>query len=112
MVLVDYIEDRNRLRVVFPFDRRSVEAVKTISGRKYSPREKGGPAWEIPANIRYARRLREIFGDMLRLTDAASEWGKSQISVESDLRRYGGAADASLSVLPAELPDLFEFVSS
>lgn len=112
MVTVDYIEATNRLKVAFPYDVRAIDAIKTISGRRFVPEHKGGPYWEIPANIRFARRLRDIFGESLRLTDAAASWGETQISREVDLRSLGGAADADLKILPTELPALADFISA
>lgn len=109
--LVDYNRDKHRLLVIFPYNPQAVDAVKGIAGRKFVDKHSGGPLWELPATLRAAKAVRQIFGDSLQLTEAAKEWGREEARKEANLLAVAGADDAELKNLPIENPRLFEFIS-
>jgi SNF2 family DNA or RNA helicase len=104
--------DGPRLKVEFGYNPIAIDAIKQISGRKFVPKDRGGPHWTIPANMRNARRLRDIFGEQLRLTDEAKAWGRNARNAEEKLLSVAGADDAQLERLPTLAPDLFGLVST
>lgn len=111
--VVDYVEGESRLWVRFPYDESAKEAIKQgIQGRKFVPKDEGGPAWTVPATLMNARKLREIFGSGLKLTTRAIEWGRVMAGAERNLLDVAGADDAELVRLPEENPALYEFISS
>jgi Zierdtviridae DNA helicase len=103
-------EDGKRIEVHFPYSPDAVEAVKTVGGYKFVPREKGGPHWTIPKDMQSAKELREAFGDGLELGDAVTAWGLEERARTRNLESLAKADAADLTVLPEVLPELNEFL--
>jgi SNF2 family DNA or RNA helicase len=90
-------EKGNRINVHFKYDPAAVEGVKAIQGRKFVPREDGGPFWTVPLDLDSARALRDTFGPGLQLGDAIKAWGREQVKTERRLGVVADADDAKLS---------------
>jgi hypothetical protein len=93
--------------VTFEFDPRVVEAVKGVPGRKFVPKEKGGPAWRLPLDLTSARGLRAALGAALVLRPALRAWGQDRVGAEQELSSLALVDAAPLEVLPGKLPELW-----
>lgn len=105
-----FIEDKELIRVEFPFDRDLLKAVKSIEGARFVPQNKGGPYWTVPKDMEIARRLRRRFGSDITFSRAMKEWGEAEIEAEETLIKLAMADDGELSVLPDVLPEMFELL--
>lgn len=103
-------ETRDRIAVHFPYDPQAVKLIKTVGGRSFVPKEKGGPFWTVPLNLEAARRLREAFGDGLQLGDGLRAWGHDQVQRERNLSGLSIADDADLDVLPGANPLIWDII--
>lgn len=97
----------NKMRVTFDFDPTIVAVVKEIPGRKFVPKDKGGPCWELPLDLATGRVLRQKFGDNLVLKPSLVEWGQQQVQRENELAGLATATGAKLQRLPDVLPGLW-----
>ncbi len=86
-VLADLAESGQAIDVRFPYHPGRVVAIKEIPGRRFIPKDKGGPMWRVPLDLTTGRRLREAFGGDLQLGDALRRWGID----ERDKQRNLGA---------------------
>jgi SNF2 family DNA or RNA helicase len=77
--------DGKRIRVSFPYSNEAVAAIKDVPGRRFVPRDKGGPHWNVPLNMDTARRLRECFGAALAADEALLDWGRQELQKERNL---------------------------
>lgn len=92
----------NRLIVRFPYNYNDVKAVKTIKGRRHA-KTKG--YWTVPANVKAARALREVFGRRMVLGPMMRDWAYAEVQAERKLRRLQQADDAPLKHVPQILED-------
>lgn len=97
----------NRIAVYFKFDRWAIDQVKKIPGARFKNGEK---YWTIPLDLLSARKLRELFDDLLILSPQLTKWGWQQVAYERNLTSLGAAGDAELARLPTVLPDLFKLL--
>lgn len=89
----------NRIEVFFPYSPDAVEAIKEVPGRRFHDIEREGRKmkfWSVPADLDAARRLRNTFGDGLRLGDGVRQWGIEERRRHTVLDRIQGADDAGL----------------
>jgi SNF2 family DNA or RNA helicase len=103
-------EDEKRIEVFFRYSPAAVEAIKTVPGYKFVPKEKGGPHWTIPKDMLSARALRDAFGEPLELGAAVEAWGREARANSRNLQRLAKSDDADLVELPQVLPELAEFL--
>jgi len=102
-VFAELSEDRERIEVHFRYDRALVERIKSVPGKRFVPRDKGGPYWTVPATLLSGKRLRETFGEGLVLGDAVKAWGREQVQLEGNLRALHTAEDAELERVPERI---------
>lgn len=100
----------NRIEVRFEYDPRLVQAVGDISGARYQPPAKGGPAWLLPLTLDSGRMLREACPEMV-LSEALRQWGMGEARKELLLLELAGADDAQLHRLPNNHPSLHAWIS-
>lgn len=81
-----------------------------IPGRKFVPKDKGGPHWTVPLDITCAEKLRSIFGNGLVLGDAVRAWGQEARANSRNLTKLATSDTAELEVLPEVLPELNDFM--
>jgi SNF2 family DNA or RNA helicase len=103
-------EKGKRIEVHFSYSPDAVEAIKTIAGHKFVPRDKGGPYWTIPKDMQCAKELRQVFGNDLQLGDAVTAWGLEERARTRNLESLAKADSADLVVLPEVNPELNEFL--
>jgi SNF2 family DNA or RNA helicase len=101
----------DRCAVYFRYSVPAYEAIKRVPGARFVPRDKGGPFWQLPLDIAAMRRLRQEFGDGLRLGDAVKAWGREAVSKEQTLRGLAAAEDVPIDdlLIAKKLPDLAEW---
>lgn len=92
-----------RIEAVFPYDPKLVSSIKRINGRRWVPSDK---VWTLPLDLDTCRRLREEFGDELRIGKSLRRWAKEAAAKEVELTELALADSASLERLPERLPDL------
>lgn len=103
-------EDGRRIEVRFPYSAEAVRAIRGdghdpgVPGRRFVPRDKGGPMWTVPADIDTGRRLREAFGQSLVLGPRLRAWGRAQVQRRRNLGTLALAQDAELERLPHDAP--------
>jgi SNF2 family DNA or RNA helicase len=99
-------EKGTRIEVHFRYSEAAVEAIKTVPGARFVPKDKGGPFWTIPLDMQSARKLRLAFGESLQLGEAVKEWGKQARARSRNLQSLVKSDDAQLERLPDVLPEL------
>lgn len=95
----------------FGYDRDLVDAVKTLPGARFISRDKahdGRPYWRLPCDLETCHALRSVFGDALVIGPALKGWATREVQRSNALVSFAGAADATLSRLPGELPTFFD----
>lgn len=104
-------EDGRAIEVHFPYDPNAIYAIKAVPGRKFVPKQDGGPKWRVPLDLTSARRLREEFGDNLTLGEALKAWGRDRVANERNLRSLSIADDWPLKDLEitSKLPELAQW---
>jgi hypothetical protein len=102
-VLVELNDTVDRIAVYFKYDQIDVDNIKTIRGRRWDPDARH---WTVPMDMKSARRLREIFGERMRLGNAMRVWAKEQVRFERNLRSLGNANDAELLNTPKPILDV------
>jgi len=103
-------ENGKRIEVHFRYSEAAVEAIKTVPGYKFVPKDKGGPHWTIPKDMVSARALRAAFGEPLELGAAVEAWGREARAHSRNLQTLAKSDDAELKVLPEVLPELAAFL--
>ena len=99
-------EDGKRIEVYFHWNPVFVEGIKEINGRKFVPKDKGGPFWTVPKDIGTARHLRQVMGDGLELGDAVKAWANEERRTARNLASMAVSDDARLPVLSEKIPEL------
>ena len=89
-----------RLIVRFRYDYNDVLLVKTITGRRYMPKER---CYSVPAKLETARELRQLFGRRMVLGPAMRKWAQQEVKHEKKLLRLQQADDATLLYVPEML---------
>jgi SNF2 family DNA or RNA helicase len=102
-VLVELNDTVDRIAVYFKYDQIDVDNIKTIRGRRWDPDARH---WTVPMDMKSARRLREIFGERMRLGNAMRVWAKEQVKFERNFRSLGNANDAELLNTPKPILDV------
>lgn len=102
-VLVELNDTVDKIAVYFKYDQIDVDNIKKITGRRWDPDARH---WTVPMDLRSARKLREIFGDRMRLGKAMRVWAREQVKVERNLRSLGNANDAELFNTPKPILDV------
>lgn len=106
---VDITTDGKKILVRFPYNRRDVDLVKTISGRNWHNDSK---TWRLPLTMSVCRRLRQLYGERLVIAPALAIWARQEIARGEhmeELRAGWAGQDAldRLDVLAKVTPDLF-----
>lgn len=108
-------DDGQRIEVHFPYSPAAIKAIKGdpddpsdqgVPGRRFVPREKGGPFWTVPLNLESGKALRNTFGAGLQLGDALKSWGIEEKRRRRELRTLARADDADLVNLPKLAPQI------
>jgi SNF2 family DNA or RNA helicase len=97
--------DGNRIAVYFHYDQWAIDQIKKVPGSRFV---KSGKYWTIPLDLLSARKLREVYGDLLTLAPDLTVWGWRQVAQERNLTSLASAGDADLARLPTVLPGLFQ----
>lgn len=92
----------------------NVAAMKTVPGRTFVGRDKGGPYWHVPLDMETCRYLRQAFGpkanhqvqEGLFIGPVLRRWATEEVGAERNLSRLAAADTADLVRLPAVLPEL------
>lgn len=110
-VFAELNEKGDRCNVYFRFNQDAVNAIKTVPGSKWVPRDKGGPYWRLPLEMTSMRRLREVFGNDLQLGDGLKAWGRNAVREEAKMKAIAVADDWPLEELAIykKLPELAEW---
>ena len=96
------LNDRQtRINVFFPYSVEAVAAIREVPGRSFHKAANGLPAhWSIPLDMTAARRLREEFGQGLKLGDGVQAWGRDEVRRARQLKSISTADDAVLENVP------------
>lgn len=104
-------DDGKKVEVYFPYSPEAIRAIKGdshgnggVPGRRFVPRELGGPYWTIPKDLTSCELLREAFGVGLRLGDAITAWAREERNKERNLGQLVNANDAELELVPKVAP--------
>lgn len=110
-VFAELNEKGDRIDVYFRYDKAIKDAVKSVPGAKFVPKDKGGPLWRLPLDLTSARRLREAAGKDLELGIGLLRWGKEEVKKERNLRELSTADDIPVDQLAiaSKLPKLAEW---
>lgn len=105
-------EKGDRIEVHFHWDPQVKDAVKSIPGARFVPREKGGPFWQLPRDLTTARLLRERIGRGLELGEGIKEWGREAVRDQRKLMAIALRDDAPLEELKitSKLPTLAKWL--
>lgn len=96
-----------KIWVTFEFDPRVVELVKSVPGRRFINKEKGGPAWQLPLDLASARKLWAAIGQDLVVEPELKRWADQRVGAERELSTLALVEAAPLLVLPEKLPELW-----
>jgi SNF2 family DNA or RNA helicase len=102
-VYIELDENVERIEVSFRYNQRYVEKIKTINGRRWNPEAR---MWSVPMELAVARRLRELFGDDMKLGPAVKAWAREQVNLERNLKSMRTASDAELKHTPIVIRDV------
>lgn len=105
---VELSENGKRAIVHFRYDEATKNAVKSVPGARFVPKDKGGPHWSLPLDIESMRLLRSAIGSGLELGQAINDWGKKAIKMERNLHSLAVADDWPIEdlVIAEKLPEL------
>lgn len=100
-----YVERQGakRIQVTFEYDRRLVDAVRAIEGRRW---HKEGKYWSVPLDLAVCRQLRDAFGKALTIGPDLHAWATAAVRQEATLGSLASAEDANLDRLPQVAPTL------
>lgn len=115
-------DKQDRIQVTFPYSPDAVEAIRGrklpgggreggIPGARFVGKEKGGPYWLLPLDLVTAQRLRESFGEGLKLGIGIKAWGRDEVSKRRNLATLTNADTAELQLLPKENKKLYKYVA-
>lgn len=99
-------DEKDNIKVEFAFDWEIVQKIKTISGARFVPAERGGPHWTFPKEFDTAKRLRRLLGKTIRFSEEMTAWGKAELELEGTLIELAMAEDAELEMVPDLLPEM------
>lgn len=103
MVTAEVNADVTRIECRFPYSETDVAAMNGkdgrggIRGRRW---EQNGRFWELPLDLQTCRKLRELYGDDLKVGRGLNTWAKGMIAHEQELRSLHVADDANLERTP------------
>lgn len=97
-----------RIDVKFDYDKRLVEAMRTIAGRSYV--KVPSKHWHVPLDMEACRQLRTAFGDQLVIGEKLRAWAFAASRQEATLGSLALSSSAELQRLPTALPSLYEAV--
>lgn len=95
-----------RIVVHFPYSAQAVKSAKRVPGYSFVPKEKGGPHWSFPLNLKTARLLRENFGLGMILSPDLKAWGRAIRHEERQLRSMSFADTAKSLRIDNTHPEL------
>lgn len=102
-VLAEIIGEEDRVTVTFPYSPDRVTRIKKVPSARFIPKDKpNGPGWRLNLDLPTMRRLREVFGDELRLGEQLKAWGHRQVKKEQALTDLSQADDAALERISEE----------
>jgi hypothetical protein len=94
----------NYIDIDFPYSPQRVEAVKEITSWRFVSKKRNGPKiWRVALDLPTCRRLREVFGEELKIGDKLNNWGHDEVERERSLADLSMAEDAELKNVPAPL---------
>lgn len=96
------------IKVEFGYDPAFVAAVKSINGRRFVPKDKGGPFWTVPLTMTACHALREEFGQALSIGEDLKAWAWREVRRTQELTGLAGADDAELRNVPEAATSLAE----
>lgn len=96
-VYIELNEAVTRIEVFFKYDEQTVRSIKKFAGRHFDWDTK---IWDLPMEITVARRLREEYGDRLKLGPALRAWARAKVNEERNMRSLHNATDADLKHTP------------
>jgi len=102
-VFVELNETVDKIEVHMRYDEADLDAVRSIPGRRFDWDRKVNT---VPMDLKAARRLREIFGDRMKLGPAVKLWAKDQVRQEKQLAELLNATDATLEHVPKMIADI------
>lgn len=85
-----------RILLRFQYDPVIINRVKTVPSARFVPRDRGGPAWAVPLNLKTITMLRERFADALVPTSRLRAEGTRLVREKKKLTRLANAEDADL----------------
>lgn len=103
MVTAEVNANCTRIDVRFPYIASDVAAMKGTDGRggiKGRHWNKDERLWDVPLDLQTCRKLRELYGNDLKLGRGLNVWAKGMIAHEKELRSLHVANDADLERTP------------
>jgi SNF2 family DNA or RNA helicase len=86
-----------RIGVHSRYNEEVIAGVKSIKGYRWHREER---FWSVPMELQVARRLRELFGDDMKLGPALRAWARQEVNKERNLKSLRNANDAKLDHVP------------
>ena len=105
---VERVKRSDLIRVDFNYDPALVAAIKDINGRRFVPRNDGGPFWTVPLTMESCYALRESFGKALTVGEGLKAWAWREVRRAKEMTELAGAEDAELKRLPETAPRMYE----
>ena len=99
---------KGRIDVRFTYDRDRVAAMRTVAGRSYV--KTPDKHWHVPLDMETCRQLREAFGNDLKIGPELKAWALAQVRMENQMQSISLSESATLTRLPAILPQLAEAI--
>lgn len=100
----------NRIHLTSPYDPHTIAACKRVAGANWSPRAN---AWTFPLTIESCLRLRQEFGERLKVRSGVSVWYRGEAGRRSQMSALasGRTASPELKELGKRFPILHEAVT-
>lgn len=108
-VLAEITEDGKVVQVLFPYDPALVHRIRQVPGRAFVS-DADPKHWTVPADLTACRKLREQFGNRLRIGPRLRRWARAEVTAENALLSASMADSSALTALEAKLPTLYRAV--
>lgn len=109
MSAVDIGMGGGKVELAFDYSPRDVQRAKAIGGGRWNPERK---VWTYALDLGVCKRIRQQFGDRLRISAELSTWAREEAASRAKLTELATAVDAELVNVPRYAPRIADAMNA